>query len=93
MGISGIGIWQLVIILVIVIMLFGTKRLRNIGTDLGSAIKGFKKSVSDDDSSKTDDADAKSESDHARNVEDQTDSDSNTKDSADQPKKEKKAQH
>jgi sec-independent protein translocase protein TatA len=55
MGISGIGIWQLLIILAIVIMLFGTKRLRNIGTDLGSAIKGFKKSVSDEETEKPDD--------------------------------------
>jgi sec-independent protein translocase protein TatA len=54
MGISGISIWQLLIILAIVVMLFGTKRLRSIGTDLGSAIKGFKKSMSDDDSEKKD---------------------------------------
>jgi sec-independent protein translocase protein TatA len=49
MGISGISIWQLLIILAIVVMLFGTKRLRSIGTDLGSAIKGFKKSMGDDE--------------------------------------------
>jgi len=48
MGIGGISIWQLLIILVIVIMLFGTKRLRTLGTDLGSAVKGFRKSMSDD---------------------------------------------
>ena len=47
MGIGGISIWQLLIILVIVIMLFGTKRLRTLGTDLGSAVKGFRKSMSD----------------------------------------------
>lgn len=41
---GGIGIWQLLIILVIVVLLFGTKRLKGIGTDLGGAIKGFKKS-------------------------------------------------
>ena len=35
MGIGGIGIWQLLIILLIVVMLFGTKKLRNIGSDLG----------------------------------------------------------
>lgn len=93
MGISGIGIWQLVIILVIVIMLFGTKRLRNIGTDLGSAIKGFKKSVSDDDTSKAEEADAKSEADETKNVESKADSDSSTKTNADQTEKEKKAQH
>ncbi len=49
MGLGGISIWQLLIILAIVVMLFGTKRLRNIGGDLGAAIKGFRKSVSDDD--------------------------------------------
>ncbi|MGK0442536.1 MAG: sec-independent protein translocase protein TatA [Pseudohongiellaceae bacterium] len=73
MGIGGISIWQLVIILVIVIMLFGTKRLRNLGGDLGSAIKGFKKSMNDeppeekaleeDDSASAEKADAESEKD------------------------------
>jgi len=53
MGFSGIGIWQLIIVLVIVIVLFGTKRLKNIGGDLGSAIKGFKKSMKDDDTKTT----------------------------------------
>ena len=41
---GGISVWQLLIILVIVVLLFGTKRLKGIGTDLGGAIKGFKKS-------------------------------------------------
>ena len=45
MGIGGIGIWQLLIILVIVLLLFGTKKLRNLGGDLGDAIKSFKKAV------------------------------------------------
>ncbi len=49
MGMGGISIWQLLIILVIVILLFGTKKLRNIGTDLGGAIKQFKKSMNEDD--------------------------------------------
>lgn len=49
MGLGGISIWQLLIILAIVVMLFGTSRLKNIGSDLGSAIKGFKNSVSDKD--------------------------------------------
>lgn len=44
---SGISIWQLIIILAIVVLLFGTKKLRNIGNDLGGAIKGFKDSVKD----------------------------------------------
>jgi sec-independent protein translocase protein TatA len=45
---GGIGIWQLLIVLAIVLLLFGAKRLRNIGGDLGSAIKGFKKAVKDE---------------------------------------------
>ncbi len=45
MGIGGISIWQLLIILVIVVLLFGTKRLRGIGDDLGSAIRGFRSSL------------------------------------------------
>jgi sec-independent protein translocase protein TatA len=49
MGIGGISVWQLLIILVIVFLLFGTKRLRNLGGDLGGAIKGFKKAMDDDD--------------------------------------------
>ena len=49
MGLGGISIWQLLIILAIVIMLFGTKRLRGLGSDLGGAIKGFKKSMQDED--------------------------------------------
>ncbi len=45
---SGIGIWQLLIILVIVLLLFGTKRLKGLGGDLGGAIKGFKKAMGDE---------------------------------------------
>lgn len=49
MGFGGISIWQLLIILAIVLLLFGTKRLRNLGGDLGNAIKGFKKAMGDED--------------------------------------------
>ena len=42
---GGIGIWQLVIILLIVVLVFGAKKLRNIGGDVGSAIKNFKQAV------------------------------------------------
>ncbi len=45
----GISVTQLLIILAIVALVFGTKRLRNIGTDLGAAIKGFKKGMQDED--------------------------------------------
>lgn len=48
---GNIGIWQLLIIVVIVVLLFGTKKLRNLGTDLGSAVKGFKKAVTDENAS------------------------------------------
>jgi sec-independent protein translocase protein TatA len=41
----GISIWQLLIILAIVLVLFGAKRLKNVGSDLGGAIKGFKQSM------------------------------------------------
>ncbi|UCB54516.1 MAG: Sec-independent protein translocase subunit TatA [Thiotrichales bacterium] len=43
----GISIWQLLIVLGIVILLFGTKKLRNLGGDLGSAVKGFKGAMKD----------------------------------------------
>jgi sec-independent protein translocase protein TatA len=43
----GISIWQLLIILLIVVVLFGTKKLRNIGGDLGGAIKNFRQSMRD----------------------------------------------
>ena len=48
MGVGGIGIWQLLIILLIVVMLFGTKKLRYLGSDLGGALKGFKTAMNDD---------------------------------------------
>ncbi len=49
MGIGGIGIWQLLIILLIVVMLFGTKKLRTLGSDLGGALKGFRNAMKDED--------------------------------------------
>ena len=45
MGLGGISPFQLIIILLIVLLLFGGKRLRTLGSDLGSAIKGFRKSM------------------------------------------------
>lgn len=48
----GISIWQLLIILLIVLLLFGAKRLRNIGSDLGSAVKGFKNAMKEEESNK-----------------------------------------
>ena len=52
MGFGGISIWQLLIILLIVVMLFGTKRLKNLGSDLGDAIKGFRKSMDNGEAEK-----------------------------------------
>ena len=49
---SGLSIGSLVLIFLIVLLLFGTKKLRNIGSDLGGAIKNFKKSVNNDKSNK-----------------------------------------
>ena len=46
---GGISIWQLLIIFAIILLLFGTKKLRNLGGDLGSAVKGFKKAIHDDE--------------------------------------------
>jgi len=48
MGLGGISIWQLLIILVIVVLIFGTKKLRGMGGDLGSAVKSFKKAVKEE---------------------------------------------
>ena len=46
--VGGISGWQLLILLLIVVLVFGTKRLRNIGSDLGSAVKGFRKGMEDE---------------------------------------------
>ena len=52
MGFGGISIWQLLIVLLIVVMLFGTKRRKSLGADLGGAIKGFKKSMGNEEEDK-----------------------------------------
>ena len=51
MGLSGISIWQLLIVLLIVVTIFGTKRLKGVGEDLGGAIKGFKKAMAESETS------------------------------------------
>ncbi len=63
MGFGGISIWQLLIILAIVLLLFGTKRLRNIGSDLGGAVKGFKKAMTDEEKKKAEETTQKLEAD------------------------------
>jgi len=47
MGLEGMSLGSLLLILLIVLVLFGTKKLRNIGSDLGSAVKGFKQAMSE----------------------------------------------
>jgi sec-independent protein translocase protein TatA len=42
MGIAGIGVWQLLVVLLIVVVLFGTRRLKSLGEDLGGALRGFR---------------------------------------------------
>jgi len=49
MGLGGISLWQLLIVLLIVVLIFGTKRLKTIGGDLGGAVKGFRKAMTDSD--------------------------------------------
>jgi sec-independent protein translocase protein TatA len=44
----GIGVWELVLLFLIVLLLFGTKKLRTLGGDLGSAIKGFRSALNDE---------------------------------------------
>lgn len=64
---GSLSIWHWLIVLVIIMLVFGTKKLRNIGSDLGGAVKGFKEGMkegadsasSDSQSSKTIDVDAK----------------------------------
>jgi sec-independent protein translocase protein TatA len=55
---GGISIWQLLIIALIIVLLFGTKKLRTLGGDLGSAVKGFKKAISDEEPAAKKEADA-----------------------------------
>lgn len=53
MGLGGISLWQLLIILLIVVVIFGTKRLRSMGGDLGGAVKGFRKAMDDGEKEST----------------------------------------
>ncbi|GEK48255.1 Sec-independent protein translocase protein TatA [Bisbaumannia pacifica] len=49
---GGISIWQLLIVLGIIILIFGTKKLRNVGSDLGGAVKGFKSAMNEEEKKK-----------------------------------------
>lgn len=88
---GGISIWNLLIIAVIVVVLFGTNKLRTLGSDLGASIKGFKKAISDDQPSSADSASAN------QNEKTQQDADfatkSITEQQADAKSEETKSQH
>jgi len=61
------SMWHWIILLVVVLLVFGTKKIRNLGPDLGAAIRDFKKSVSGDDEAKQKEAEAKrQEAEHLR---------------------------
>lgn len=62
MGLGGISIWQLLIILLIIVLLFGSGKLRSLGGDLGSAVKDFRKGVKDGDREARTEADGTEES-------------------------------
>lgn len=64
----GISIWQLLIILAIVLVLFGAKRLRNVGSDLGGAIKGFKNAVKEEEKKDAEITEQKLEKKEGENV-------------------------
>ena len=59
MGIGGISFWQILIILVLILILFGGKKIKTMGSDLGESLKGFKKAINDEDSAK--DSESKSD--------------------------------
>lgn len=59
MGLGGINIWQLLIILLIVVLIFGTKRLKTLGGDLGGALRSFRKAMDHDEEKEQADADSK----------------------------------
>ena len=60
MGLGGISVWQLLIVLVIVVLIFGTKKLKNMGGDIGGAVKNFKSAMGAEEKAEAD-AEANSE--------------------------------
>ena len=69
MGLGGFSTGKLLIILLIVVMLFGTRRLKGLGADIGDTIRGFRKSMGDDNSA-ADEPRAPPIDAHARTLED-----------------------
>lgn len=85
---EGISIWQLLILLVVVVMVFGTKRLRDAGGDLGHALKSFRSAMTEDEANNPREADSQAglAITHASRVGDQ-DTNATAPHSADQPSK------
>ena len=79
MGASGISVWQLLIVLLIVVLIFGTKRIKNIGGDLGGAIKSFRKGMTEADKAGDEISEIEQEFTDA-SLEDASEESTNTKD-------------
>lgn len=60
MGFKGISVGSLILILLIILVLFGTKRLRNVGEDVGTALKGFRKGVKEAEQEQQEDKEERS---------------------------------
>ena len=88
MGFGGISPFQLIIILLIVLLLFGGKRLRTLGSDLGSAIKGFRKSMDEQSAKDTPPATLDQQHTHENTTQEhsKTSTESNSKENSDNPK-------
>jgi sec-independent protein translocase protein TatA len=69
MGLGGISVWQLLIVLVIVVLIFGTKKLKNMGGDIGGAVKSFKSAMGAEEKTDAEDGDASEEIDSNTNKE------------------------
>jgi len=69
MGLGGISVWQLLIVLVIVVLIFGTKKLKNMGGDIGGAVKSFKSAMGAEEKPDAEDGDASEEIDSNTNKE------------------------
>lgn len=76
-GPGGISVWQLLIILVIVVLVFGTKKLKGTGSDLGAAIRGFRKSVREDPEDEK--KEEENEKEEEKKIEESSDSESKKK--------------
>ena len=91
---GGISIWQLLIVLGIIILIFGTKKLRNVGTDLGGAVKGFKKAIHDEEKEgDSKDKNATTDQPQAKVRHDEAGSPNETGNTYDVQAEEKKAEH